>query len=354
MVGFSVVVFSTLSSSVNKTTSSKASGSESVALRDFGGKNQPCIPDDPQRIENRELICNENAGLVCSAPLDFWLRHKDSRDFTTETKCLEYVDIPMGKEGQLCRKAEQGKRQCESGLTCANVFKDEPPAGLTKTFDDYLVSKYKGDKRLGKELSFEISKDLRINFSNYNNDYYRYGATGIPNFVYMTDTSKNFVEPRGICIPDNFTKVESCGDAGQRACINEKSEYYCFGDNRVIRDGKTDNSICVPKIKVTSKDLFSCDDQSSSCNEFCSGQNARCVETCDDKVLVDQGGEVGLKEMTVKAGLFDQGNWNGGPLEPKKSGTCSQTYSPSLGQTVPLYEMCRRNRNTYCCCDKIK
>ena len=114
-----------------------------------------------------------------------------------------------------------------------------------------------------------------------------------------------------------------------------------------------DSARCVPKITVKTKGLVRCDDGASqTCNEFCAKQGGKCVDTCEDKILVDQGNEVGAKEMMVKAGMFEVQVYDL-KIHPKVSGSCNQDYSPSFGPGTKLPEVCRYNAEFVprCCCD---
>lgn len=341
-LGFSVIVFSTLSSSVNKTTSSKAEAPASGMMQNFGGKNEPC---NYRSDHNPEYYCNDDTSLVCDGPLDFWLSNKETKQkiradkktlLEKGPKCLLPEEVPMGGEGQICRPAILGgKKQCDQeGLVCVNVFGDSLGHTISSTYMDYFDAKYKNTEDRDRFYGFAIGR-------------YFHRKTNL--------TDGSLVGTYGVCIPGSFTKVESCGDANEKPCLDESGKQICFGDNRIVllAPEARDTARCVSKITIKAKGLVRCDDGASqTCNEFCAKQNGKCVETCEDKILVDQGNELGAKEMMVKAGMFEVQVYDF-KQHPKVSGSCNQDYSPSFGPGTKLPEVCRYNADFVprCCCD---
>ena len=289
-------------------------------MQDFGGKNNPCAIDP----DTKEYYCNADTNLVCSGSLDFWLSTQTTRDkimsdkktmLEKGPKCVDPAEIPMGKEGQPCRKVASGSKQCDQeGLVCVNVYGDRRP-GLSAAYSDYFFNKYKDNKDSSLAM-WAIGKYFRIKTNPADNS--------------LIGTFETY----GVCIPNAFTKVGSCGDKGEVPCTNELGQKYCFGDNRIVlfAPQAQDSARCVPKITVKTKGLVRCDDGASqTCNEFCAKQGGKCVDTCEDKILVDQGNEVGAKEMMVKAGMFEVQVYDL-KIHPKVSGSCNQDYSPSFGR----------------------
>lgn len=210
---------------------------------------------------------------------------------------------------------------------------------LSGPYRSYLDIKYKG-----YDLTYfvwAIRQYFHVKFKMINDGSGGYASTP--------------AETYGVCLPDKFSIVESCGDKDEVPCTNELGQKYCFGDNRIVllAPQAQDTARCVPKITVKTKGLVRCDDGASqTCNEFCAKQGGKCVETCEDKILVDQGNEAGAKEMMVKAGMFEVQVYNL-KQHPKVSGSCNQDYSPSFGPGTKLPEVCRYNADFVprCCCD---
>lgn len=342
-LGLSVVWLSSLSSSVNKTTSSKAAGPDSIPLRDFGGKNQPCVFDQTRN----EYYCNKDTNLVCDGSLDFWVSNDTTRfNYWKENKgqapkCIDPVDVPMGKVGQLCRKEGQGARQCDSGLVCIEVFTKTTFPSPSSSFYQYFISQYKGNKLPGFKFNVDIIVEQWLELTQ-----------AIADFTHWNTEIKSsiFPLPRGICIPDSFTKVESCGDAGQKACKNELGQYFCFGENRKIYDVNNDGYNCGPKITISGKTPVRCDDLSSSCNEFCGNQKLKCVETCEVSNPFNNGDQSGV--ITVRGGLLVNYPYDGPNLSTTwRGGNCSQDMLPGVEIYLNHYG-CNMGFKTNCCCDK--
>ena len=346
-VGFSVVVFSTLSSSINKTTSSKASGTESITLRDFGGKNMPCA----YSLEKKDYYCNSDApNLLCYGSLDFWLSN-DTTKFNLwkenngqGPKCVDPVDIPMGNLGQICKPAGLGVKQCDKGV-CASMI-NLSVLRNTKAYYDYIEFTYKGSKR--SDLVFTFNADQTINKEDSN------GLNGLYNamrhFTFLDDSNKArssyIVDLPSICIPESLSKVESCGDKGEMPCINESGQHICFGEDTIVSQESWDSPICKKKNIITGKTLLRCDNRSESCDKYCKTQNAKCVDTCEAKVVIDEGGEVGLKERVVKAGLIYKTAIKEGT---SSTGTCLQERISGR----PIGDSCVSFAGIDCCCDKL-
>lgn len=307
----------------------------------MGGKNQPCA-FDPKH--NPEYYCNDDAPqLVCDGSLDFWLstdttksQIRSDRKLIVEKgpKCLLPEDVPMGKEGQICRPAEPGKKQCDTVLVCVQVM-DKAPS-LTTTYRDYFIAKYKDKK------------------TSYSENYPSI-ASALHRFAHIT--VKNNVdgqtEPNGICVPEPFSKVESCGDAGQKACINELGQDFCFGENRVAYDGANGN-ICSPKIAIKSKGLIKCTGKYRTCADFCSYNGGKCNSQCAGRANFPNPNDT---EKDVGGGLFYQEkiyNIDTGQtrLGPKHAGICDQTYA-QIGSDydINFSDICTSSNETYCCCD---
>ncbi len=339
MVGFSVVAFSTLSSSINKTTSSKASGTESTAMQDFGGKNNPCAIDP----DTKEYYCNADTNLVCSGSLDFWLSTQTTRDkimsdkktmLEKGPKCVDPAEIPMGKEGQICRPPGSVTGQCDSQSVCVNLVGDKWPT-LSNPYRSYFEAKYKG----------------------YDLTYFEWALRNYFH-VEINPTDGSLVGTYRACIPENLSKVESCGDEGQKACKNELGNYYCFGENRMIDDEFYGSYPfkCVKKSKsaITSKQWVRCDNASSTCEAFCESIGAKCFNTCESKATLSRDGQ--QEEVTVRSGMYEAERYpfiNNKPSVEKIEGSCQQNRNtfPDIWASQ-LNKVCNIAHNLYCCCNK--
>ena len=343
VVGISFIIFSTLSSSVNKTTSSKAEAPASGVLKEIGGKNQECA------IGEGGPYCKVDTSLVCNAKLDFFIKGALNSDVSNETKCIDYSDIIMGKEGTLCRKAESGQKQCDSELTCADVFRaydNEDKKIFSEVFTDYLISVYKNRGfKAGNNYGLWFDNDGKLGINTWL-------PNNIKDFIYFNDKKNNLLpEPRGICIPNSLTKVMSCGELGQVTCPNLKVPGgVCFGNTRRIYDVNDDKYKCVPKITIKSKTILRCDDLSTSCDNFCSKQSLKCVETCEVSTTFNNGDQEW--PTTVRGGLIVRAPYDGSKFDfTWRSGSCDQETFPDMNIKLNHYG-CNMGFETNCCCDK--